>query len=116
MEVVQLLGSQRPGGTKCGGSPAASGTEAMALLESFSNLWQRTPKGPPRLVLLCCLEQQVLRGLPGWGFLYCFVCQAPKGLADRGSSLLLWHQALKGPPSLGSLSMGQLPVGREKLQ
>jgi len=28
VEVVQLLGSQRPGGTKYGGIPAASGAEA----------------------------------------------------------------------------------------
>ena len=116
MEVAQLLDSRDPVGSKRTGKPAAMGTEDMVLVESFSSFWQLTFKGPPWLVLLCCLEQQVLRGLPGWGFLYCFVCQAPKGLADRGSSLLLWHQALKGPPSLGSLSMGQLPVGREKLQ
>ena len=57
----------------------------MAILESFSSLWQLTFQGPPWLVLLCCLVQQALKDLLGWD-LYCSACQV-----------------LKGPPSLGSL-------------
>ena len=38
------------------------GAGDMALLGFFSSLWQLVLKGPPRLVLLYCLAQQVLKG------------------------------------------------------
>ena len=81
-----------PGGTMHSETLVSSGTEAMALLESFSSLWQLAFEEPPWLVLLCCLEQQALKGTPlARGLLYCSA-----------------HQALKGPPSLGFFSIGQL--------
>ena len=61
MEVAQLLGLQGLDDTKCAGMMVASGTGAMALLVSSSSLWQLAFKGPPWLILLCCLAQQVLK-------------------------------------------------------
>ena len=44
----------------------------MLLLESFSSLWQLAFKGPPLLVLLCCVVQQAFKDLPVAGvLLYC---------------------------------------------
>ena len=81
-----------PGSSKHSETLVSSGTEAMALLESFSSLWQLAFKEPPWLVLLCCLEQQAVKGTPrARVLLYCSA-----------------HQALKGPPSLGFFSIGQL--------
>ena len=51
------------GGAKCAEMLVASGTGAMALLQSFSSLWQLAFKRPLWLVLLCCLVQQALKGL-----------------------------------------------------
>ena len=62
MEVAQLLDSRDPVGSKRTGKPAAMGTEDMVLVESFSSFWQLTFKGPPWLVLLCCLVQQAING------------------------------------------------------
>jgi len=39
----------------------------MAILESCSGLWQLVFKGPPWLVLLCCLVQQTLKRPPFLG-------------------------------------------------
>ena len=92
MEVAQLLDSRDPVGSKRTGKPAAMGTEDMVLVESFSSFWQLTFKGPPWLVLLCCLEQQALEGTPLARVL--LHCSA--------------HQALKGPPSPGFFSVAEL--------
>ena len=81
-----------PGSTKHSETLVSSGTEPMALLESFSSLWQLAFKEPPWLVLLCCLEQQALEGTPLARVL--LHCSA--------------HQALKGPPSPGFFSVAEL--------
>jgi len=81
-----------PGSTKHSETLVSSGTEPMAVLESFSSLWQLAFKAPPWLVLLCCLEQQALEGTTLARVL--LHCSA--------------HQELKGPPSPGLFSIGQL--------
>ena len=81
-----------PGSTKHSETLVSSGTEPMALLESFSSLWQLAFKEPPWLVLLCCLEQQALEGTPLARVL--LHCSA--------------HQALKGPLSPGFFSVAEL--------
>ena len=101
-----------PGSTKCSEALISLGTEAMALLEPFSSLWQLAFKEPLWLVLLWHSKS-----LSGWSF------SGIQRASLAGPSLLLpskaplWleyfsivqhSQALRGPPSLGFFSIGQL--------
>ena len=84
MEVAQLLDSRDPVGSKRTGKPAAMGTEDMVLVESFSSFWQLTFKGPPWLVLLCCLVQQAINGPSSLGSFSLSQLLAASMLRERG--------------------------------
>ena len=91
-----LLGSQGPGSARCIGKAVIIGVEDMVALAEFSSvLWQLTPKGPSWLVLLFSIawHRRYSRAPLTGVLLYCSA-----------------GQVLKGLPSLGSFSIGQLPA------
>ena len=85
-----------PGSTKCSEALVSLGTEAMALLEPFSSLWQLAFKEPPWLALLCCLEQQALKGTPLAGVLPHCSAQSGTQRATLSRVFLYWSAAGAG--------------------
>ena len=68
----------------------------MALLEPFSSLWQLAFKEPPWLALLCCLEQQALKGTPLAGVLPHCSAQSGTQRATLSRVFLYWSAAGAG--------------------
>ena len=102
---LSCLNYGNPGSAKCTRKPTDTTAGTMAWLESFPSFWHLAIRGPLWLILLCYFTPSGTYRAPTFRVILC--CLSHQGLKDHpvwGPSVLLFHEVLKGLPSLDCFS------------